>query len=353
MQLNMFDSYRGTICSVVGFFLAALLLSGCSSSGKENTSGKPAVPKVSVEIIVAQAEALEHKINVTGSVLANEQVELKSETSGRLVQINFNEGTRVQKGQLLAKINDRDLQAQLKMLELQDSLLNRELYRKQELLKIKAISEEVYDQARTEIETNRAQQEVVKTQIERTNITAPFTGLAGLRSVSEGAYVEPSIVIANLQQIDPVKIEFSVPEKYRNNLIDGTEIQFSITGVDSTFRAHIYAIESRIDASTRSVKARARCANPGGVLFPGAFADIEIILENIDDAVMLPSEAVAAQISGHTVFKINNGIAREVEVKTGVRTPHKTQVTEGVSPGDTIAITGLLQLRDSAQVSIQ
>lgn len=338
------------------FIAGALVLPlfvACSSSGQEDQSGSTKTPPVSIEVMVVQPEELEHKIEVTGSVMANESVELKTETSGRVVKLLFEEGERVQKGNLLAKINDRDLQAQLRKLNLQDSLLSREENRKRQLLEIKAISTEEYEQIQTQLETVRADQDVVATEIDRTDVRAPFSGIVGLRYVSEGAYVDPSMVIATMQQVDPIKIEFAVPEKYRTYLKDGTQVKFTVTGVDSTFKATVYAVEARIDPVTRSVTARARCSNPDGVLFPGAFASLELILENIEDALLVPAEAVLPELTGQTVFIIKNGKAESVDVKTGIRTERRTQLTSGVQPGDTLAVTGLLQLRDGSDVNIQ
>ena len=343
--------YRWPAAGVCLIFLTAALTGCGSETDTQSTAAAP--PAISVEVLVAQPELLEHNISVTGSVLANEEVELRSETSGRLVELNFEEGTVVQKGALLAKINDRDLQAQYRQLILQDSLLNREVYRLQELLKINAISTEEYERGETELASLRAEQEVLQTSIERTDIRAPFTGRVGLRYVSEGALVQPATLIATLQQIDPIKIEFAVPEKYRSFLKEGTDVQFTVTGIDSVFAAKVYAVEARIDRTTRSITARARCSNSAGLLFPGAFASMEIILEEVEDAILIPSEAISPEIDGHNVFVISNGLAHEVAVETGVRSERRTQIISGISPGDTIATTGLLQLQDSAVVVIQ
>lgn len=341
--------FRASFVSI----LFPLLWAGCSSTEEVDQSGATGAPAVAVEILVVETEPLEHKISVTGSVLANESVELRSETSGRLVELNFEEGAMVQKGQLLAKINDRDLRAQLRTLVLQDSLLNRELYRKRQLLDLNAISREEYDQVETELASLRAEQEVVQTQIDRTDITAPFSGKVGLRSVSEGAYIEPATFMATLQQINPVKIEFAVPEKYRDHLQPGTAVEFTVTGSDSLFSAEVYAVESRIDPVTRSITARARSQNSEGLLYPGAFASMEIILQKIEDAILVPSEAVNPQIDGHHVYVVKNGLAHLVNVDVGVRTERRTQITSGLSPGDSLATTGLLQLQDSTAVNIQ
>jgi membrane fusion protein (multidrug efflux system) len=337
---------------IVSLFVAGLF-TGCGSSGQDSTSETKMPPGISAKILVVAPEPLQHKITVTGSVLANESVELRAETSVIITRLNFEEGTFVRKGFLLEKINDRDLQAQLKKLILQDSLMSRDEYRKRKLLEIKAISREEYEMVQTELETVRAEQEVVKTQIERTDVIAPFSGMVGLRQVSEGAYVDASTLIATLQQIDPVRIEFAVPEKYRAHLMSGTAVQFSVTGVDSTFLAEVYAVESRIDPATRSVTARARSQNPGKLLFPGAFARMELILENIPDALLVPAEAVVPEMNRHKVFVVRNGKAEAVEVTTGIRTEHRTQITSGIEAGDSVAVIGLLQLREGSKVNVQ
>ncbi len=327
-------------------------ITGCSSEEK-SSQRVPQAPTVSVQVVVAKPEPIQHTISVTGSVLANERVELRSETNGRIVVLNLREGSQVQKGDLLVKINDRDLKASLHQLTLQDSMLSRELYRSEALLKINAISREEHERAENERASVRAQQEVVRTNIERTEIRAPFNGIVGLRSVSEGAYVDPSALLATLQQIDPVKIEFAVPERYRRYIQPGTEVAFSVVGLDTLFRAEVYAVESRIDPGTRSITARAQTSNPERLLYPGAFANMRIILEELDDALLIPSEAVEPEIDGHYVYKVKNRMVHRQKVEVGFRTESRSQIAAGISPGDTVAITGLLQLRDSAAVSIR
>lgn len=329
-----------------------LYLQSCTddkSAGGNMAQGKRVL---NVEVMSVSPEPLTREISVTGSILANEEVELRSESPGRLIKLLMEEGTVVRKGELLAKINDGELSASLESLILQDSLLAKEEFRKRKLLEIKAISNEEYDQVKTSLAMLRSEQEAIIARIEKTKVVAPFTGMLGLRNVSEGAMIDAGTVLATLQQIDPVKIEFSIPEKHRIHLKNGTEINFTITGVDSVFSAKVYAVESRIDPITRNVTVRARCSNEGRVLFPGAFARINIILEQINDAILVPAEAVVQQLNEKRLFVIENGKAVSKVVTTGIRTENNTQITSGISHGDSIAVTGLLQLRDGASVKV-
>jgi membrane fusion protein, multidrug efflux system len=335
-----------TVCS--GF----ILLSACSSGEKSPAGKGPGGGALPIEVVVVKQRYLERKINVTGTLLANEEVELRSELSGKVTRINFEEGMPVNKGQVLFKINDSELQAQLQRVRLQDSLLTSEENRKRQLLKLKAISQEEYDRALTELQSVRADQQLLKAQMDKAIIVAPFDGQIGLRSISEGGFTDPGKVLATMQQINPIKIDFAVPEKYRAYLRPGTSISFTVSGIDSLFQAEVYAIEARIDQNTRSVQVRARCSNKSGLLFPGAFAKVEIVLEEVENAIVIPAEAVVPELKGQKVFVIRNGKALSVPVETGIRSGTETEITMGLSAGDTLAVTGILQLRNEAPVAV-
>jgi membrane fusion protein (multidrug efflux system) len=158
------------------------------------------------------------------------------------------------------------------------------------------------------------------------------------------------MLIARMQQIDPVKIEFNVPEKYNTRIKTGMEVYFSVAGSDSLFTGQIYAIEPRIDPSTRAFTVRARCQNPGGMLTPGAFAKVNIILERIPDAIVLPSDAFIPDIRGEKVMVVRNGKAVSAYVTTGIRTENEVQIVQGVNAMDTVILSGLLQVREQMSV---
>jgi membrane fusion protein (multidrug efflux system) len=323
-------------------------------SCQENKPGASVQAKgpvaMEVKALVMEPRELEHKIFTTGTILANEEVEIRAEVAGRITAINFQEGSMVRKGDLLVAINDSELQAELKKLQLDQQLAKDDVYRKEQLLQMKAVSQEELDVARSKLGVIGADIELTQSRLEKTRIYAPFNGLIGLRYVSPGGYISSSNLITRIQQIDPIKIEFSIPEKYLTNIKTGQEIQFTITGSDSTFTGTIYAIEPRIDPSTRSFAARARCNNTGSVLIPGAFAKISIILDKIQDALILPSDALIPDIRGEKVFVSRNGKATSVFITTGIRTEREVQVTGGLSFADTVITSGLLNIREQMSV---
>lgn len=333
-------------------FLVTLpgILFSCRQKRREIASGAGAARPLEVTAIVAEPRELVNRIYTTGTVLANEEVEIRAEVPGRITAIHFQEGSFVRKGGLLLQINDSELQAQLKKLTLDEQLSRDDVFRKEKLLELKAISQEEFDIAQNQLEVIQANMELVGSQIDKTRIYAPFSGRIGLRYVSPGGFISSANLVARMQQTDPVKVEFTIPEKYIANISNGMEILFTLSGSDSTFAGTIYAIEPRIDPSTRSFAVRARCANPGGVIIPGAFARITLILESIPDALVLPSEALIPVMEGKKVMLCRNGQVISVMVETGIHTEHEVQVTQGIHPKDTVIISGLLQLREGMVV---
>jgi membrane fusion protein (multidrug efflux system) len=303
-----------------------------------------------VNVVVVSPKMLENKIFSTGNILANEEVEIRAEVPGRIMSINFQKGSLVRKGDLLVKINDSELQAELKKLILDEKLAQDDVYRKEKLLDLKAVSQEELDISRSQLGVIQAEIELVRAQLDKTGIYAPFSGRIGLRYASPGGYISSSMLIARMQQTNPVKIDFSVPEKYISRIHQNMEIQFTVDGIDSIFTGQVYAIEPRIDPSTRSSSVRARCPNPGDILTPGAFAKVNIILEKIPDAMALPSDAFIPDINGEKVFVCRDGKAASAYVRTGIRTESEVQVIQGINPMDTVILSGLLQVREQMSV---
>lgn len=308
---------------------------------------------IPVEALVVQTQPLQNTITTTGTLMANEEVELRPEISGRVTGVSFEEGSRVQKGTQLLKINDRDLQAELKRKEFEEKLAADEEARAKGLLDIQGISQEEYDRVLNKLRVVQAEKEVIQSDIEKTEIIAPFDGVVGLRYISEGGYVTPAMLAATMQDIDPMKVEFSVPEKYAAALRDGTRVQVRVGENQQEYMGNVYAVEAKIDPGTRTIKARARIPNPDGRLLPGAFARVALTVEDIPSAIVIPTSAVIPQLAGEQVFVFRDGKAQSVTVKTGIRTEHDIQITEGLSPNDTLIVTGLLQLSNGRGVEIQ
>lgn len=305
-----------------------------------------------VSAFVIKAEKLENAIFASGTILANEEAELKPEIAGKIIQLLLKEGSSVTKGELLVKINDADFQAQLKKNQLEKDLSETQLKRKQELLKINGISQEDFEVIQNKVNTIKADMEYLQSQIAKTEIRAPFNGLVGLKNVSEGAYVTVGTVIATIQQINPVKIDFSISERYSDVVKKGDKVAFTIEGNRKSYIGEVFAIEPRIDVTTRTLRVRAICPNSDGTIYPGAFARVQLSLNAINDAIMIPTEAIIPDLKGKKVYRINNGKAEFVKVETGLRTEAKIQITDGLVFGDTIITTGIMQLKPGAAVKI-
>lgn len=319
------------------------------AQGGPNSRGQSALQ---VEAVVLEPETVEDRIFTSGTIRANEVVELSSESSGLITEISFEEGREVEKGDILVKINDSELQAQKQRANFRLNLAEQREERQRRLLERGGISQDDYDATLNEVNVLRSELNLIDAQIEKTEIKAPFSGRIGLKYVSEGSYITPSTRIASLQEVNPVKIDFSVPERYIPRVDIGDEINFNVQGIDSTFTGEVYAIEPRIDTQTRTLQIRAISQNDENLLYPGAFANIVLILDEIDDALMLPSIAVIPELNSQKVFVVRNGIVEQERVQTGMRTSDKVQILSGVAVGDTVLTTGLLQVNPGTEVNI-
>ncbi len=333
--------------------LAVVLLHSCAGNNESGNDKSIGAPEVMVSGIVLHPRSLDNKIVATGTLLANEEVEIRGEVPGRVTTINFDEGSFVTKGRLLIKIEDDELQAQYKKLRFEEKQASDDLFRKEKLLELKAVSQEEYDRAEILLGIIRSQIDLLKSQISKTEVYAPFDGRIGLRRVSQGEFISSSEIIASLIQTDPIKIDFTIPEKYLRIVRTGAKITFHTESSDSTFTGSVYAIEPKIDPSTRNITLRAICPNPGNILVPGSFARVDIILEQIPDALILPTEAVIPHLNGEKVLVYRSGKVQSRIIRTGIRTEREVQVIKGLEPGDTVLTTGLLQVRDGMTVKIK
>lgn len=309
-------------------------------------------PKLMVEGMVLSASKLDNKLIVTGSVLANESLELKSESSGKITKLLFEEGKTVTKGSVLLEINNEEIQAQLQKQKYNQKLNEDNEFRQRKLLEKDAISQEEYDNALNRLNTTVADIQLLEAQLEKTRIKAPFDGVIGLRYVSQGAYISPATVVATLYNISPAKIEFAVPARYSAQVKPGERIFFSIENDLTVYQGQVYAVEPRIDTETRTLRIRARSENRSGRLIPGQFVKVQLILKSIDDAILVPSEAVIPDQGGKKVFIAENGKAKEVKIETGIRTENALEVLSGLKAGDTLLTTGILQLRPGIDIKI-
>lgn len=307
---------------------------------------------LNINAYVVKEKPLTDNITATGTLIPDEQVNLSFETSGKIVSINFDEGSRVKKGDLLAKVNDKTLQAQLSRYEAQLKLAEARVFRQSALLERDAVSQEAAEQANTELAILNADMALVKANIALTELRAPFDGVIGLRQVSEGAYASPSTVIATLTKLSPIKIEFSVNEQYASQVQAGTNLTFQVQGVLKTFNSSVYAAESQVDADIRSLKVRARYPNTNYELIPGRYINVTIKMLEIPNAIVIPSPALIPEMGMAKVFLYKNGKAEPVNVEIGMRTDAEVQILSGLSVGDTLITSGTLQLRTGMDVVI-
>ncbi len=315
----------------------------------------PGQRQLNVNAELVKTHTMTDKTITTGNIIPSEEVDLSFEASGKVVAIYFKEGEYVRKGDLLAKINDKPLQAQLKKLESQVQLAKDRVYRQETLLKKNAVSQEAYESVVTEYDKLMADIELVKSTITQTELYAPFDGIVGLRELSEGAFVSPSTKMAKLTQVNPLKIDFSIPESYASEVRDGTKITFSLEdneGIMRQYQARVYAIESIIDINTRTLRVRALYDNPDRSLMPGRFASVEITRREIDNALSVPAEAIIPEMGRNLVYLYRNGQAQPVEIVSGIRTEARVQALSGIQAGDTLIVSGVMQLRTGTKVKI-
>lgn len=319
-----------------------------------NNGKSTARPSAAMQVngIIMKPRSFANMLSVSGTLEANEEVDIQAEVSGVVKGIYFDEGSTVSKGQVLLKVDDTELRAQLSQTSTQEGLAAENERRAGLLLKKEAISQEEYDIAGADLKSAQAQRELIEAQISKTSIKAPFSGTIGLRSISPGSYISPTTIVAKLVNTNPVKITFSVPEKYSEQVSVNTRINFSVAGSDKKNEATIYAIEPSIETATRTLRLRARADNKDGLLRPGSFANVELSLNMLDSALLVPTEAVVPIQDGKKVFIVKNGKAKEVVVEAATRTDKEILITSGLHPGDTVLTTGVMTLKDGTPVKI-
>lgn len=323
--------------------------SGAVSNSSANSSGNPSAsaggsgktPPIAVEGVIARESIIASETLSSGTLLANEEAEIKAEITARITKINFAEGQIVQQGQLLVKLYDGDLQAQLQRVQAQYSVLQKTMEREKALLAIQGTSQQGLDIVEAQFAASRADIEVVKANIAKTEIRAPFNGKVGLRSVSVGAVVSPAQVITTLQQTSSLKMDFTLPEKYSDDIKVGATVQFNTESMPDTLKASIYALDAKIDPATRTIRVRARFDNSKGKLAPGAFAKVRVPLKQ-QRGIMIPTQAVIPQTRGKSVIVARDGKAAMQPIETGLRTADKVEVISGLEEGDTVVTKGVM-----------
>ncbi|CAM3803216.1 efflux RND transporter periplasmic adaptor subunit [Pontibacter korlensis] len=339
--------------TAIGYFVYKQFPAEPEKIARADGGGGPMAQQVAVDVYVVSPSAFQNRITTTGTVLPNEDVELRSEIAGRVTGINFEEGSRVRKGQLLLTVNDADLRAQLQKLESNQKLYREMEERQRTLLEKEYISAQEYDQVSNQLATATADIQALKATMAKAYVRAPFDGVIGLRQVSEGSYVSATTPIARIVDVSPVKIDFAIPGRHSQQVKQGDKISFTVEGNPETYQASIYAIQPNIDPTTRTLQIRALFDNKNQEVKPGAFVNVSLALKESDDAILIPTEAIIPEATGHKIYLAKNGKAVPKMVKIGQRSETLIQIMEGVTPGDTIIRSGILQVRDGSKLNIR
>ncbi|OWY24629.1 efflux RND transporter periplasmic adaptor subunit [Sphingobacteriales bacterium UPWRP_1] len=302
---------------------------------------------------IVHPQQVSNKIVSQGRLAANELVNIQPEINGKITRLHITEGAAVTKGTLLVKLDDADILAQMQKVTAQRQLQVTTEQRQKKLLDINGISRQEYDLTLTQIKSYDADLEILKVQLEKTEIKAPFSGIIGLRNVSEGAVVSPSTVITTLQQVNPLKLEFSVPEKYFADIKKGQGIRCAFAGLPDTILGNIYVINPGIDAATGTLQAKAKINNPSNRLSPGQFANVEILLSAKPRAMLIPSQCVIPGTRFKQVATYKAGEVQMKQVTTGNRTESEVEIVSGLNFGDTVLVTGIMQARDKGKVQLK
>lgn len=317
-----------------------------------NTGSTSMDQSIRVSGMILQPQEFRDNLSLSGSLEANEQVDIRSEVSGIVESINFEEGQKVNKGQILFRVNDIEMRAKLAQTESAQNLASENERRAKLLLEKEAISQEEYDISKADLQSTRAESQLTAAQLSKTTVRAPFSGTIGLRAISTGTYVTPATPIAKLINTNQLKITFSIPEKYASRMRVGNTLFFTTSNSNEQYTAKIYAIEPEVELTTRTLKMRAIAENPEGKLYPGTFANVTLPLEIVENALLVPSESLIPIQNGKKIFVLENGKAKEVIVETGARTDSLVRVISGLFPGDTILTYGVMALKNGTPVMV-
>ena len=340
---------------MVGICLIILSFSECNSKKTPQAMAggarRPQGP-IQVDGFVVKESAISEKIEVPGSLLPFEETQLRAEVGGRVVQLNIQEGEPVSKGTMLVKLFDQDLQAQLKKLQVQLQIKEKTEERSAELLKINGISQQDYDLSALDVENLKADIESTRIAISKTEIRAPYNGRVGLRNFSLGSYVSPNDILTTIRQVDQLKLEFSIPEKYAKEIVKGYSVSFKVDGGEQLHNATVIATENSVDQNTRTLRVRAVVLAKHRELVPGVFAKVNLQLGKDDNALLVPTQAVIPAARNKQVILFRKDSALYTVVETGLRDSAFVQIVSGLKVGDTVVTSGLMAIRPNAKIRV-
>lgn len=353
---------RSSVLPILALVCAALAVSGCGSKTDANAqqakpaaqAAQPAKPAgLPVKAEAVTIGSVVDEITAVGTLLAEESVIIRPEIDGRIVGLHFQEGQAVSAGQRLVSIDSSEFEAQLAAVQADLRTEQQRFDRTQELFQQKFISKEALDVQRGAVERLKARVDEARSRVAKCVIRAPFSGMAGLREVSPGAYVKAGDNIVPLENLSSIKVDFRVPEVFLSKVSRNQEVALSLDAFPSDeFHGRVYAIQPMVDENTRTALMRARVPNKGVKLKPGMFARVVLTLSSRPNALTVPEQALWPQGQDNFVFRVVDGKVQLTKVILGKRAPGKVEVKEGLSPGDVVVTEGQIKLRDGAPVMV-
>ena len=307
---------------------------------------------VPVETAPVQVGPIQRRLTAVGSLRSNESVILRPEVAGRIADIRFNEGEQVTQDQALVVLDNSIYRAELEDAQASIELSQANYDRAIDLLKRSAGTTKARDEALAELRRAEAALELAKARLDKTVIKAPFDAVAGLRKVSVGDFVDVGQDMVNLEQIDPLKVDFRVAEVYVGAVRPGQQLQLGVDAfAGEQFAGEVYAIDPLIDESGRSILLRAHLPNRDDRLRPGLFARIVLVLNERNDAIQVPEQALMPQGQDQFVFKVVDGKAALTKVEVGIRRDGMAEIVSGLGPDDQVVTAGQLKIRDGAAIN--
>ncbi len=345
----------------IGVAALAVLLVGAAaywvffrSSDPANAVAPPGGAAVVVEASKVLVQPVDREVGVIGTLRSEDSIVMRPEIAGVVTAIGFKEGQPVRKGQTLVSLDGSIYQAELAQAQASLTLSQANNQRAAELLAKGAASQRTRDESLSKMRMDEASVALARARLDKTRIAAPYDGVAGLRKVAVGDYVTPGQELVTLDVIDPIKLEFRVPEIYLSQVAIDQTVRFQLDALPGrSFEARVYAIDPQVDVNGRSLAIRARAENHDKALRPGLFARADLAIARHENAIMIPEEAIMPEGTDHFVYRIVDGKAAMIQVKPGVRRDNMVEVVDGLRPSDTVVTAGQLKLREGAAVSVR
>lgn len=340
------------LVTIAGVMLIKPWSAASSAPASASASAKGPPPELVADGVKLKGRGVDATVTAVGTLVANEAVSVASEVTRRVTKISFEDGASVKQGDVLFELDSSDLSARMSELAVRRKLLVINEQRLKRLAGEGLSPQSEYDRARSELELLDAQSQSLAVDIAKTKIKAPFAGTLGLRAVSVGALVTPGTALVSLQDTSVLKLDFTVPERYAPSLKPGGRFSFRVEGSATTYEGAVRAVEPQVDQGTRSIKVRGVADATAPELVPGGFATVTMVLSTQAGGLFVPSVAVIPSVGGHGVYRLEEGVAKLVEVEIGIRTDSEVQLTKGVADGDVVLTSNLLRLRPGAKVKL-